>query len=184
MEPSKQGLESDDLASDLHLRLIIQFQLVALDGRTQVVLDGAPFAQLLIHFGFEKADSTSPVRFGTIKRCIGVSHQRLGVRAVIRIKRYAGAERNAKLVSVDRQLVRNRGDQTFAQTGNLSGIAILMNDDGEFIAAKARQKVITRGLLEPSSDFLQQPVAGPMSEDIVDFLEPVEVDAKQRKDTA
>jgi hypothetical protein len=39
-------------------------------------------------------------------------------------------------------------------------------------------------LLQPSADFLQQPVAGPVSEHVVDFLEPIEIDANQGEDAA
>jgi hypothetical protein len=94
----------------------------------QILLHGAPFAQLLIHFGFEKTDHSAPVRFSAIEGGISVGHERLYVRAIVRIKRHASAKRNSQVMSVDSQFLRNSSKQAFAQDSDLPGTAIPMND--------------------------------------------------------
>ena len=55
-----QRLEAEDLAVDLGLRLIVQAQLVAGDGRAQIVLQRVALAQAPVHLGIEEAHRMRP----------------------------------------------------------------------------------------------------------------------------
>ena len=51
-------------------------------------------------------------------------------------------------------------------------------DDGEFVAAEARQEGALAGLLQAARDLAQQRIADGVAEHVVDRLEAVEIDAE------
>src|SRR5690606_10649141 len=60
------------------------------------------------------------------------------------------------------------------------GIADLLEDDGEFVAAETGDQVLgTHAPAQPLGYDLQQPVAGGVAEAVVDVLEAVQVKEKQ-----
>ena len=100
MLPAHQRLEADDLAADARLRLIVQGQFVALDRRSQFLLQHAPLAQPLVHVGLEEAERAAALRLGAVERGVGVADQRGGVGAVDREDRDADAEAGAHRMAV------------------------------------------------------------------------------------
>ena len=70
--PAHQRFEPDDFAIDARLRLIIQRQLVLLDGRLQFVLQRAAFAQLFIHFRCKETNRTAALALGPVQRGVRV----------------------------------------------------------------------------------------------------------------
>ena len=98
MVPAHQRLEPDHLAVDLRQRLIVQTKFVALDGRAQFVLNGAPLAQPVVHFDFEEARRAAAGGLGAVERGIGIVEQRRCVGAVGRKDRDADAETDAQML--------------------------------------------------------------------------------------
>ena len=84
MMPAHQRLEAGDLAVDMRLRLVVQLELVAHDGRAQILLQRALFAQLLVHRHFEEADRSARFRLGAEQCGVGIGDQRHRVGAVLR----------------------------------------------------------------------------------------------------
>ena len=76
MLPAGERLESEDLAVDLGLRLIVQDELVVRDRRAQIVLQRVALAQAPVHVGVEEADHVAAVGLGAVERGIGVGEQR------------------------------------------------------------------------------------------------------------
>jgi hypothetical protein len=81
MTPAQQGFEAKDLASGRGLRLEIQFQLVLLQCRGDVVLQRAP--DLAAHRRIEEANASALIALGAIKRRLGIGNQDVDVRAVL-----------------------------------------------------------------------------------------------------
>ena len=84
-----QGLEPEHLAVDRGLRLIVQEQLVACDGRAQIELQREALAQAAVHLGIEEADRMAAIGLGAVERGIGIGEQRrrLGAVAADRLRR-------------------------------------------------------------------------------------------------
>ena len=84
MVPAHERLEAGDLAVDMRLRLVVQFNLVAHDGRAQILLQHALCTQLLVHRQFEEADRSAHFRFRAEQCGIRVGDQGHCVDAVLR----------------------------------------------------------------------------------------------------
>jgi len=135
MMPARQRLEPDDLAVDTRLRLIVDHDLVALDGRAQVVQHRAALAQAMIHVGLEEADRAASFRLGPVERGIGVAQDRHLVHAVDRIERNPDAEPDAQVVALDLEVVDHGGDEPLGEPRRLGRRRAFGHDDGELVAA-------------------------------------------------
>ena len=92
--PARQGLEPEYLAVDRGLRLIVEEQLVACDGRAQIELQREALAQAAIHLGIEEAGRMAAIDLGAVERGIGIGEQRRHLGAVARID--CGSDAEAK----------------------------------------------------------------------------------------
>ncbi len=60
MEPAQQGLEADDApGGELDLRLVVEYELVAIDGEAQIVLQVHPRPHSRIQVGTEEAEGVT-----------------------------------------------------------------------------------------------------------------------------
>ena len=101
MMPAHQRLEAGDLAADMRLRLIVQLDLVTHDGRAQILLQRALFAQLLIHRQLEEADRSARFRFRAEQGGVRVDDQGHRVGAVLREDGDADGHPHAQRNAVD-----------------------------------------------------------------------------------
>ena len=88
--PANQGLHGNDLAAlGVELRLVVEHQLVARDGRSQPALQLHVVERALVHRLIEElvAVATQPLRL--VQRDAGVAQQGLRVAAVGRVERDA-----------------------------------------------------------------------------------------------
>ena len=76
------------------LRLIVEEQLVACDGRAQIKLQREALAQAAIHLGIEEAGRMAAIDLGAVERGIGIGEQRWHLGAVARID--CGSDAEAK----------------------------------------------------------------------------------------
>ena len=181
MMPAHQRLEAGDLAVDMGLRLVVQLDLAAHDGRAQILLQRALFAQLLVHRRLEEADRSARFRFGAEQRGVGVGDQRHRVGAVLREYGDADGQSHALRSAIDIDIGIERRQQPGRQRLGGRRLRPGRRDHLEFVAADAGDEGALAGLLQPAGDFAQQAVAHRVTEHVVDRLEAVEVDAEQGK---
>ena len=163
------------------MRLIVQFELVALDGGAKVLLQRAAFAQPHVHVGLEEADRSARFALGAIERRIGIREQRGLVVPVRRIDRDADREGGAQLMAVHLDRIGEHGLQPLGQRRGSGRLLRIAADQGELVAAEARHECAFRRSRETRGDHAQQFVARRMSEDVIDLLEAVAVEREQRK---
>ena len=148
---------------------------------SQILLQRAPFAQPLVHVGLEEAERAAALGLGAIKRGVGIADQRRGVGAVDREDRDADAEAGAHRVAVDGDVVVDRREQPIGQGLGRGRLFAVGGDHDEFVAAEPGQESAADGGLQARRQLAQQLVAGGMAVNVVDLLEPVEVEAHQRE---
>ena len=179
MLPAQQGFETGHgLVMHALLRLIDQPQLVARDRQTQIMLQHPAFTDRGAHRRLEEAIGVAAVGLGAVERGIGVAEQGLAIDGVVGANRDADAGRDA----VGFRRVAGRTQRFQNGLGEPAGgfrVFHAGHQDGEFVAAEPRYHLTFaehRG--DARRHRLQHRVAGGMTEQIVDFLEPVEIEAE------
>jgi len=174
MGPAQQGFHAGDLSGrQIHLRLVVQRELVARQCMTQAVFQGQPLERLHLHFLGEEAEIVLAVFLGKIHRHIGVLRQgvNVGVRQGVNVGAVIGKHGDADagggvaLVTAQSHGCANRRQQ-FA--GNfLDGAAVggMLEDHDELVATEPRHDVAGAKIsAQPGGYFRQQRVAGFMSQ--------------------
>ena len=96
--------------------------------------------------------------------------------------RDADADVGDDLVAVDLIGLDDGIADALGQRGGVRGVLHLGHDDGELVAAQARDRVgLARAVAQPLAHQLQQLVADRMAERVIDALELVEVEAEHRQ---
>ena len=177
MLPADQGLEAEDLAVDLGLRLVMQRKFAARDRRAEIVLQRVAFAQMPVHLRLEEPDDVPAVGLGAIERRIGIGEQRVGV---------AGIAGDRPLPPTLRPIgiCCPRISKGFATASSRRsaksrrGLRLLAGrrNERELVAADAGDEGVAGGRLQPPGDRAEQLVADGMPEQVVGLLEMVEVD--------
>ena len=160
-------------------RLVVQRQLVAFDCRPKFLLQRAPFAQSLVHVGFEEAEHAAPFGLGTVERGIGVGEQRRGVGAVDRIDRDADAQADAKLVAVDHELLAGGRHQPVRKRLRRRRLCAVGRDHRELVATEPGHERATDRLLQALRHRDEEAIADAVAEGVVDRLEAVEVERER-----
>ena len=125
------------------------------DRRTQVVLEGAPFAQPLVHVGFEETDRAAAFRLGAIERGIGIDQERVRIESVGRIDRDPDAQADPKLLAADLEIPGHRRLQTIRKGGRGRRLRPVGGDQRELIAAEPRQEDPFGDRVHPPGYFAQ-----------------------------
>jgi hypothetical protein len=160
------------------LRLEVKLKLVPLEREAQIVLQQPEVAQLAVHFRFEEAGPAPALPLGAIERRIGVRKQRRRIDAIVRIDGDADTEADMGEIIVDLELVADRLDQTLGEREYVFPSDVVGHQDHELVAANAGDES-TIGLSDKT--FGGRPhhhVADGMTEQIVDVLEAVEIQAE------
>src|SRR5215211_2947462 len=181
MMPAQERLEADDLAADQGLRLVVQRELAVLDRRSQVVLEGAPLPQPLVHVGLEEPDGAASFLLGAVQGRVGIGQQRSRVAAVGRIDGNADTQIGAQAMTLDVEVVGDGREQALRQRFGSGWLRAFGRQDRKLVAADARQKGTLGGATQALGDFAQERVAGRMPEDVIDLLQAVEIHAQQGK---
>ena len=181
MPPAQERLETNDLAAKAPLWLVVEFELVALDGGAKILLQRAAFAQPHVHVGLEEADRAARFVLGAIERRIGIREQRGLVIPVRRIDRDADGEGGAQLMAMHVDRICDRGLQPLGQRRGPGRLLRIEADQGELVAAEPRHECAVRPRPRDGGDHAQQFVARRMSEDVIDLLEAVEIERDDRK---
>ena len=185
MLPARQCLEADDLAlgdavARGSLRLEGERELAVLDRHREVLMQHAAIADLLVHLRLEKADRAARFLLGAEQRRAGVGEQRGAVGAVVREDRHAGGDTGADRAAVDLEFLGDGIADLLRQRETCLRL-FAIDDQAELVAGQARHHAAARGVLEPLGHLDQKLVAVRVTEDVVDLLEAVEVDAQNRE---
>lgn len=135
-------------------------------------------AELLIHRDLEKADRAARFGFGAEQRGVGIGDQSRRVGAVLRIDGDADRHTDAHLMALDGDIGFKRRGQPLGERFRRLRLLRRRRDDGEFVAAEARDERTLTDLLKPARHFTQQGVTDRMTEHVIDGLESVEIEAE------
>ena len=183
--PPQQCLGANDLACAAgHDRLILQAQLVALDGRAQIDFDRAAGFHVSRHVGGEEDGPIPPLTLRIIERNVGVAHQLVRRRAMI--GRHGDTDRgfDAHGLAVDRERLGERCGDPFRQA--LSALLVFGEaENGELVAAEAGNKVArSQPRTQTFRHGAHELIAGFMTERVVDILEFVDVHVRRNRPAA
>ena len=178
MVPARQRLEAGDLAGrDFDDRLEMDLDRVVGDRGAQIEFDQAADLNLGVHRLLERAPVAAPFRLGGVERHVGVGEDRFGRLAVLRRARRADAGADDDFVTVDEHRPTDFAQDLLGELAGLAGIGDRALQDGEFVAAPARDDVgVAHDPLQPAGDRRQQLVAARVAEAVVDLLEIVEIE--------
>ena len=143
----------------------------------QVVLELAAVEHGGAHGRLEESIGPSPFLLGAVKRGVGMQEERLPVGGVLGAHGDPDADRDRRIgfrvLAGDPQALQD-------VLGNAAGQGRAGNcreDDGEFVAAQPRQRLaVVEHAQDPLGNELKRLVAGPVSEQVVDLLESIEVE--------
>ena len=182
MGPAQQRLDAGDLPGrQVHLRLVVQRELVALQRMAQGVFQRQPLDRLHLHFLGEEAEIVLAVFLGEIHRHVGILGQRMHVGAVGREHGDADAGRGVAFVAAQLHRLADRRQQ-LARDSSMSSRSASVRGSRRIRRRRAAPRYRSRaGPRSRSGHFHQQGVAGLMAERIVDDLEAVEIDEQHRE---
>ena len=141
--PADQRLGAARLARrHVDHRLIVDLELLARQRVAQLVLQAVARVDLRGHLRIEEVEAVAAGRFGAIEREVGLLQQLVRVDAVLRRERDADAGADAHLAAVELERLGDQLDDPHGQhDGGLALIRLAALQDGEFVAAEARQHV-------------------------------------------
>ncbi len=181
--PADQRLRADDgLAVAGKDRLVGELDAGAAVQRiAQLALDLALAQQKVVHVAGEDLVTAAAVLLGFVKCDVGLAQQVVGIG--IGTRRQGNADAGA-----DKDLVVHQFERLlqFLQQplGNVLGapdVADIEQDHREFVTAQPRHRVdVANRMLKPGGGLAYELVAGRMAERVVDMLETIEVEVKQR----
>ena len=175
MAPADQCFGAvDAVGRGVHFRLVVKLELLPRQRFVQIAFQLDPLARDSIHPGLEALDAVAAALLGAVHRRIGMGDQGFRRAAIARVEGYADAAGGTQVDARD----PDRGGQRLDRSlGELDGSLLLrqrVDDEHELIAAHARDRVhVPHHAAQAPRDFVQQLVAGAVTERIVDLLEAV-----------
>ncbi len=177
MVPANERLDAHELAvAHVHLRLIVQDELVALDrlgaGRPR---SSSRSRDRLVHVWAVETVDVEPVVLGRVHRRVGVLDELVLGAAVVRVRGDAHARAHVQLVAVDVEAAAQRLEDALGQHADVVPVGH-PRDHGELVAALPGHGVlVTQEVAKPLGHGLQHAVADRVAQGVVDGLEVVEV---------
>ena len=155
-------------------RLVVKLELVGLDRALEIDLELHALDDVGVHVRGVRAVAALALGLCPVHGEIGVAKERLGVLG-------PGCDPDARadvdLAALDRDRVGERLEHAACCRGRVGRVVDLLDQDGELVAAEARDRVgRAQARLEPRGDRLEELVACPVAERVVDGLEVVDVD--------
>ena len=175
--PAQEGLDGDDRAGGkVHLRLVPDDELVALECATKVALDGQSLgdgnAQLLV----EHRHPVAPALLGDVHGGVGLAYQVVGG-ARLRGDRNPDTRRDEELGSLRRERRAQLLHDPRRRSHRFGRLIDLAHDDDELVTAGAGNEITCpHGRGDALGDGDQQLVPRGMAQGVVDVLEPVQID--------
>ena len=138
----------------------------------QALLDRKPSHVTLVHAGGEELRLIAAELFRAIHRAVRRLEQRFDILSVGREEADADAGGHEQLMSVHMKWFRQRGENFSRDAEDRVGAAGVVEQDREFVAAEALDRVGgANGTLQPRGNLGQQAIADRMSQPVVDQFE-------------
>ena len=172
----------DILRPDVDLRLEGAAEALFQDGQPQRLLDLHPRQRLALHAGVEEGRSALAVVLDAIHRNVGVLAQHVVAAAMLRIEAYPDRGGGEYLRSVDEERRLQPFQRGLDVFRHLAPALDRREQQQEFVAADPRQHVgFAQIQPDPLGDLDQQRVADGVAVIVVDVLEIVDVEKRQRE---
>ena len=183
------GLERDD-------RLVMQYELVALDGAPQRGLDRQALQRPRIHRLAVKGEVVPPFLLRVVHRRVGRLDQAIGAVCVVGIDRDTDARTHDRLVLEQRKGFDKGVEHARRHLRRALGRIELTQHDAELVAAQTRERhrvacwrerdavLAAHTAIEAVGDRAQQLVAHDVAQRVVDALEAVDVEQHHREHLA
>jgi hypothetical protein len=177
MAPAHERLDGDHRpGGQVELGLVVDGELVLLERVGERAAGLAPAARAPVARRVEELEAVAAEALGAVHR--GVRRlEELGARLVgAGLDRDADARRHRDaVVAVDLQRLRDRTQDAVGRRGDLRFVVDRVEQDGELVAAEARDRVdLADRVREAGGHGAQQLIAGLVAARVVDRLEPVE----------
>ena len=176
--PAHQGLETGEMQiGQPGDRLIMNFDLVSLDGAAQFLFQNHQLGALVQHRRIIQFDGARTAAFGFIKSYGRILHHLLSRHG--RIAHMGEAHRGGqkKLLTIERDGPGYGLEQARGKLAGIAGAILLAEEDGEFVAGKPGNRI---GRFDPgfqaAADHGQQRIAGIVAHGVVHHLETVKID--------
>jgi hypothetical protein len=178
MLPAHQGLGADDAAAaQRDLGLVVQHELVALEGPPQLTLQVETEAGPRTHRHFEDLIPGPASFLGPVHGQVGVAQQVVGPVLTVVAQGDADAGAHEHLMAPEVDGPADVVDDALRHAGGLDFVFDLFEQHRELVAAHAGHRVlVAHRLAESRRHRHQQVVARLVTEAVVDDLEAVEVD--------
>ena len=178
MVPANQGFDPDDcLGRRIHLGLVMQGELAALQRAAQRIFDAHAFERFFLQGGREKLEVSRIALFDAVQGHVGVLEQLLGRLPVTGVDRDARAARQRHLLALHRHGTRQGRHDAPHGVERLNFMSPHWQDQDELVATGARCCVdVARAVHQPARHLLEQHVAHVMAQAVVEKLEPVQID--------
>ncbi len=122
MPPAQQRFDAADAAvAAVHLRLVVEIELLAGDGDAQLQVDVVAGADLVADMLGKEAERALPLLLRAVHRHVGVALHVLDVGAILRNQRNADRKAEMYLMLVDDQRQRHEVDQLPGPTRRMGG---------------------------------------------------------------
>src|SRR5690606_17496733 len=176
--PADQRLERREaVARKIEQRLEVELEFTVGEGMVEVHLDSAPLVGLLVELGGKVAKPAASGGFGGVEREVGVLEQVGRSHAVFGRARNPDADPGPKKMTFDGHRLVELVDQRLRRlAGRLHRLS--RQQDAEFVAAGAGEKVAFRDRPQAIGNELEQLVADRMPERVIDDLEVVEAETE------
>ncbi len=184
--PAQQRFGPDHAARAVELRLVVQYEFVALQRAPQAAFEFGAREPRGLHRRVVEAKRVAPGRLGLVHRGVGLAQGRFDrvVQAAQRDHADAHRQRVMQLAQLERRRQRRNhlfGDRLGLRRRHIARILDGPDQHHELVAAQTRHHVrFAHAAFEPARHGLQQQVAGGVALAVVEVLEVVEVAEHQR----
>ena len=163
-------------------RLVMQHQLLALDGVTERSLQGEPLRGTRVHGGRAQAIRVAPGFLGPVHRAVRVFEEELRGIAVVGMNGDPDAGRHVEVVAFDVDGMGHRLEQFLGDACRVLRVVEVRQKDCELVAAHPGDGVpLAQDHPQARRDRAQQLVAKAVTEGVVDDLESVEVEEHEHE---
>ncbi len=182
MPPAQQGLGADEFtALGVELRLVVNRELVVVDGPAQLRLEAEALPGLVVELLPVEGITVPPPLLDMIHGQIGLAQQFVMVRIVVGENGDPDTRRH-----MDRKVAKlERGgefvDDPLRNRCRPLSVPGRMDDDGKLVATEPGDDVVLpEHAMDPLGEGLDQGIAGGMTEGVVDGLETIDVEEHDR----
>src|SRR5208283_1807445 len=163
MLPSDQSFKADNAPINQRFRLIDKLKFAFFEGRHEVVLNLATFAQLAIHFRLEEPVGTGTFRLGAIECRVGIANQLVTFGGVAWVDRHPYTDVCGQLPSINLDKIAQRRNNPLGQTSSRIKQLGSCHDECELITADARQKGAVDRRFQPLCHLAKKGIADRMT---------------------